>query len=45
MSCRRHFQSAKSLTVRIFERPGGFALEAGCGEHRVIKNGFVELVS
>ena len=33
------------LTVQIFERPGGFALEAGCGEHSVIKNGFVELVS
>ena len=35
----------RDLTVQIFERPGGFALEAGCGEHGVIKNGFVELVS
>jgi acyl dehydratase len=34
------------LTVQIFERPGaGFALEAGGGEHRVIKNGFIEIVS
>ena len=34
------------LTVQIFEWEGmGFALEASCGEHRVIKNGFVELVS
>ena len=33
------------LWVRIFERPdGGFALEASCGEHTVIKNGLVELV-
>jgi acyl dehydratase len=34
------------LRVQIFERPdGGFALEASCGEHTVIKNGHVELVS
>lgn len=33
------------LSVQIFERRGvGFALEANCGEQRVIKNGFVELV-
>jgi acyl dehydratase len=32
------------LKVRIFDRhDGGFALEASCGEHTVIKNGFVEL--
>jgi acyl dehydratase len=34
------------LRVQIFERPdGGFALEAQCGEHAVIKNGLVELVA
>lgn len=32
------------LKVQIFERnDGAFALEARCGEHTVIKNGFVEL--
>jgi acyl dehydratase len=35
----------RDLRVQIFERPdGGFALEASCGEHTVIKNGLVELV-
>ena len=34
------------LTVQIFELPGlGFAFEADCGNHRVITNGLVELVS
>jgi acyl dehydratase len=33
------------LRVQIFARPGGgFALDARCGDHTVIKNGFVELV-
>ena len=33
------------LKVKIFERPNsGFALEASCGEHTVIKNGLVQLV-
>jgi acyl dehydratase len=33
------------LKVKIFERPdSGFALEASCGEHTVIKNGLVQLV-
>jgi acyl dehydratase len=32
------------LRVQIFVRPeGGFALEARCGEHLVIKNGLIEL--
>jgi hypothetical protein len=36
----------QDLTVRIFERPGaGFALEAHCGDDRVIKNGCIEVVS
>ena len=35
----------QDLRVQIFERPdGGFALEASCGEHTVIKNGLVDLV-
>ncbi|MBF6556523.1 MAG: hypothetical protein IVW52_10180 [Acidimicrobiales bacterium] len=35
----------RDLKVKIFERPDhGFALEASCGEHTVIKNGLVELV-
>jgi acyl dehydratase len=33
------------LKVKIFERPDhGFALEASCGEHTVIKNGLVQIV-
>ena len=33
------------LRVRIFDRPeGGFALEASCAEHTVIKNGLIEIV-